>query len=105
MVYYTDVPDINKRMVAGYYLFLCLIGFAVLLGPSGGGIPIALIGNPTADQHQTAEPGWGDDPTDCIMCHDFEYGNWSMTNHADHVYYNGSHYRIGAYVWVTNTTF
>ena len=53
MVYYTDSPKINRRMVAGYYLFLCLVGFAILLGPTGAGIPITLIGTDGRD-HEIA---------------------------------------------------
>ena len=32
MVYYTDeTPGVNKRMVAGYYLFLVLIGLRLII--------------------------------------------------------------------------
>ena len=86
MVYYTDSPRMNKRMVAGYYLFLCLIGFAVLLGPTGAGIPIGLVGNDGRNPHETAQPNWGTvDPTSCETCHPDEYANWSTTHHATSV--------------------
>ena len=103
MVYYTEeTPGVNKRMVTGYYLFLCLIGFAILLGPTGSGIPITLIGNEARDEHSIATPDWGDDPADCSVCHSNEYGNWSDTNHATHMdEYNSTHIRIGAYAWVS----
>jgi hypothetical protein len=100
MVYYTEeTPGVNKRLVAGYYLFLCLIGFAILLGPTGSGIPINLIGNEVRDEHYIAAP-FGTDPAACqgSTCHDNEYGNWSTTNHATHITINGSGYvMIGPY--------
>jgi hypothetical protein len=101
MVYYTDsTPGVNKRLVAGYYLFLCLIGFAILLGPTGSGIPITIVGNEVRDEHYVAAP-FGTDPAACqgSGCHDNAYGNWSTTNHATHILYNGTHVRIGAYAW------
>jgi formate-dependent nitrite reductase cytochrome c552 subunit len=107
MVYYTEeTPGVNKRMVAGYYLFLCLIGFAILLGPTGSGIPINLIGTEFRDEHNLATPNLGDDPTDCAGCHEDEYGNWSLTGHATHMdEYNTTHVRIGAYAWMTWAVF
>jgi len=100
MVYYTEeTPGVNKRLVAGYYLFLCLIGFAILLGPTGSGIPITLVGNEIRDEHYVATPNLGTDPSDCVGCHDNEYNNWSTTAHATHMYTNGTHVRIGAYAW------
>ena len=104
MVYYTDeTPGVNKRLVAGYYLFLCLIGFAILLGPTGSGIPITLIGNEVRDGHVVANPGGPPatgDPADCGVCHPSEYGNWSTTHHATHMdTSNSTHVRIGAYAW------
>ena len=105
MVYYTEeTPGVNKRMVAGYYLFLCLIGFAILLGPTGSGIPITLIGNEVSEEHYVATPGLGTDPSDCIGCHDNEYNNWSTTHHATHMVTNGTHMRIGAYAWFASLT-
>ncbi|MGY5858674.1 MAG: ammonia-forming cytochrome c nitrite reductase subunit c552, partial [Candidatus Thorarchaeota archaeon] len=103
MVYYTDEnPRVNKRAVAGYYLFLCLIGFAILLGPTGSGIPINIVGNQMSDEHYAASPGAGTDPGDCVGCHDNEYNNWSLTHHATHMYSdNDTHVRIGAYAWFT----
>ena len=98
MVYYTDeTPGVNKRMVAGYYLFLCLIGFAILLGPTGSGIPITLIGDAARDAHKIAEPGWGDDPTDCsgVSCHQDEFNYWNETGHATHVTSNSTYVFIG----------
>jgi formate-dependent nitrite reductase cytochrome c552 subunit len=82
-------------LVAGYYLFLCLIGFAILLGPTGSGIPITLIGNEVRDEHYLANPGGPPDtgdPVDCGVCHPNEYGNWSTTHHATHMSVNGSGY-------------
>ena len=110
MVYYTEeTPRVNKRMVAGYYLFLCLIGFAILLGPTGSGIPITIVGNQVNEEHDIAQPNWGDDPADCgaTDCHESEYGNWSTTHHATHMLYELSNdsYRIGADYWVDSTTF
>ena len=84
MVYYTDSPKINRRMVSGYYLFLCLVGFAVLLGPTGAGIPVTVIGTDGRD-HELAYPGSHTDPDDCDTCHANEYGNWSTTAHATHM--------------------
>ncbi len=103
MVYYTDdPPQINRRMVAGYYLFLCLVGFAVLLGPTGGGIPTTLIENVHRNQHEIATPNYGTDPTDCQTCHPNEYGNWSVTDHATHMsVVNSTHVQIGAYVIIS----
>lgn len=92
MVYYTDETQrVNKRMVAGYYLFLCLIGFAILLGPTGSGIPINLIGNEAHDGSIVANPS-GIDPDACSGCHSNEYNNWSTTGHATHITVNGSGY-------------
>ncbi|MFW9786571.1 MAG: ammonia-forming cytochrome c nitrite reductase subunit c552 [Candidatus Thorarchaeota archaeon] len=107
MVYYTDeTPGVNKRLVAGYYLFLCLIGFSILLGPTGSGIPITVIGNEVRDEHYVATPGLGTDPSDCNVCHPDKYGNWSGTEHATHMdTYNSTHVRIGAFAWVTWTMF
>ncbi|MHA2152001.1 MAG: ammonia-forming cytochrome c nitrite reductase subunit c552 [Candidatus Thorarchaeota archaeon] len=98
MVYYTDeTPAVNKRMVSGYYLFLCLIGFAILLGPTGSGIPINLIGNEAHSEGVLATPGMGTDPSDCSVCHADEYGNWTGTGHATHMSTNGTHVSIGHY--------
>ncbi len=108
MVYYTDSPRMNRRMVAGYYLFLCLIGFAVLLGPTGAGIPISLVGNDGRNPHETATPNAGTSPTYCQTCHPDEYGNWSQTAHATTVttFSNSTddYVSIGSHV-VTETTF
>ncbi len=85
-------------MVAGYYLFLCLVGFAVLLGPTGAGIPIALIGNDGRDQHELATPSMGTDPAGCAVCHDNEHGNWSTSDHATHmIYWNSTLVGIGTH--------
>jgi hypothetical protein len=104
MVYYTEeTPGVNKRLVAGYYLFLCLIGFAILLGPTGSGIPITLIGSDGRDGHELAQPSWGDTPEECgdPDCHNATYEYWNETAHATHMYTNGTHVRIGAFVWNT----
>jgi hypothetical protein len=106
-VYYTEEPSgVNKRAVAGYYLFLVLIGFTILLGPTGSGIPITLIGNQLSDEHDLAAPNAGTEPDDCMGCHPNEYNNWTDTNHARHMdEYNLTHVRIGAYAWFTWTFF
>jgi len=99
MVYYKEVPEVNKRMVAGYYLFLCLIGFAILLGPTGSGIPITLVGTSDRDKHEAllAQPDWGTDPSDCTgaICHNDRHGNWSLSYHARAAVWNGTHVLIG----------
>jgi hypothetical protein len=86
MVYYTDeTPGVNKRMVAGYYLFLCLIGFAILLGPTGSGIPITVIGDRVREAHELARPDWGDnDSLSCTGtgCHDETWDYWNQTGHS-----------------------
>jgi formate-dependent nitrite reductase cytochrome c552 subunit len=93
-------------MVAGYYLFLCLVGFAILLGPTGSNIPVNLIGNEFRDEHEIATPNLGTDPTDCSVCHPDEYGNWSTTPHATHMNtYNATHVRIGSFLWMTWAVF
>ncbi|MHA2024506.1 MAG: ammonia-forming cytochrome c nitrite reductase subunit c552 [Candidatus Thorarchaeota archaeon] len=97
MVYYTDeTPGVNKRAVAGYYLFLVLIGFAILLGPTGSGIPISLVGNEAHSDGVIAAP-FGTDPDACSSCHSNEYGNWSASGHATHVTTNGTHVSIGSH--------
>lgn len=99
MVYYKEVPEINKRMVAGYYLFLCLIGFAILLGPTGSGIPISLVGTSDRDKHEAliAQPDWATDPSGCTgaICHNDRVGNWSLSYHARAAVWNGTHVLIG----------
>ena len=89
MVYYTDeTPVVNKRMVAGYYLFLCLLGFAVLLGPTGSGIPVTTISDKVRDAHEFATPNFGNG---CLTgaCHTDEYDYWNMTMHSGNQdYYN-----------------
>ncbi len=83
MVYYTDEPQgVNKRMVTGYYLFLVLIGFAILLGPTGSGIPINLVGDRLREVHDIASPNLGDD---CAACHSDEFDYWNATVHAGHL--------------------
>ncbi len=102
MVYYTDLPKSDRRWVVGYYLFLCLIGFAVLLGPVGGGIPINIIGNPGRNQHEIATPNYGTSPSDCQTCHPDEFNYWNQTGHATHMsVVNSTHVRIGAYTVVS----
>ncbi len=92
MVYYTEeTPGVNKRLVAGYYLFLCLIGFAILLGPTGSGIPINLVGTGVSDDHYISSP-FGTDPDACSGCHSNEYNNWSTSHHATHMSVNGTGY-------------
>ncbi|MFX1472219.1 MAG: ammonia-forming cytochrome c nitrite reductase subunit c552 [Promethearchaeota archaeon] len=102
MVYYKEVPEVNKRMVAGYYLFLCLIGFAILLGPTGSGIPITLVGNPDRYEHdmELAFPSPGVDNLTCggpAPCHEDVWLYWNESGHADEGYeqtFNGT-YVIG----------
>ncbi len=102
MVYYTEeTPGVNKRMVAGYYLFLCLIGFAILLGPTGSGIPINLVGDRVRDAHELATPDMGDltDPESCIgsICHTDTFNHWNASNHATHVTSNDTYVFIGTH--------
>jgi hypothetical protein len=97
MVYYTDAPEFNKRMVAGYYLFLCLVGFAIFLGPTGSGIPITLIGDEGRYEHELASPGSSTDPEACGVsgCHEDQYNYWNDTAHPTHdLTFNGT-YVIG----------
>jgi hypothetical protein len=86
MVYYTDeTPVVNKRLVAGYYLFLCLLGFTLLLGPTGSGIPVTLISDRVRDAHELATPDQG---SGCY-CHTDELNYWNMTVHSGNQdYYN-----------------
>jgi predicted CXXCH cytochrome family protein len=104
MVYYTEeTPGVNRRLVAGYYLFLCLIGFAILLGPTGSGIPITVIDDSVRKAHESALPTYGDpfDPETCIgSCHqhDAEVAYWNETAHATVVTTNGTHVFIGTHV-------
>ena len=82
MVYYTEeTPRVNKRMVAGYYLFLCLIGFAILLGPTGSGIPITLLSDRVREAHETATGNYG---IGCLdgTCHTDEYDYFMETAHS-----------------------
>ncbi|MFQ5833001.1 MAG: multiheme c-type cytochrome [Candidatus Thorarchaeota archaeon] len=97
MVYYNEIPEVNKRMVAGYYLFLCLIGFAILLGPTGSGIPITIVGTTDRDEHDAllSQPNWAADPTGCAGCHGDRYGNWSISAHARAAVWNGTHVLLG----------
>lgn len=102
MVYYTDeTPGVNKRMVAGYYLFLVLIGFAILLGPTGSGIPITVISDRARDAHELATPDMGDftDPESCVgaSCHTDEFDYWNATGHATHVTSNSTYVFIGTH--------
>ena len=94
MVRYTENQTVNKRLVAGYYLFLCLVGFAILLGPTGSGIPITLVGDDGRYEHELAAPGMGATSDTCgtTGCHD---DSWDYWNHTAHSYdlggYNGTH--------------
>ncbi|MFW9925259.1 MAG: ammonia-forming cytochrome c nitrite reductase subunit c552 [Candidatus Thorarchaeota archaeon] len=86
MVYYTDeTPGVNKRLVAGYYLFLCLIGFAILLGPTGSGIPITIFNDRVREAHELATPDFGDnDSLSCTGtgCHDATWDYWNQSVHS-----------------------
>jgi len=86
MVYYTEETSrVNKRLVAGYYLFLCLIGFAILLGPTGSGIPITVISDRVREAHELAQPNWGDnDSLSCTGtgCHDSTWAYWNSSHHS-----------------------
>ncbi len=87
MVYYTDeTPRVNKRMVSGYYLFLVLIGFTILLGPTGSGIPITLLSDRVREAHETAT---GDFGTGCLdgTCHTDEFDYFNMTAHSGYLVY------------------
>lgn len=91
MVYYTEeTPGVNKRAVAGYYLFLCLIGFAILLGPTGSGIPITLSVDRVREAHELATPNF-EDGSSCLTgdCHNQTWEYWNMTTHSGYlIYYN-----------------
>ncbi|MFX1368563.1 MAG: ammonia-forming cytochrome c nitrite reductase subunit c552 [Promethearchaeota archaeon] len=95
MVYYTNVPEVNKRMVAGYYLFLCLVGFSILLGPTGSGIPITLIGDDRRYNHEFASPSPGATNLTCGQtgCHEDQWEIWNQTGHAEwnEMEFNGTH--------------
>ena len=97
MVYYTDAPEYNKRMVAGYYLFLCLVGFAIFLGPTGSGIPITLIGDDGRYEHDLASPGMTTDPEACGAsgCHEDQFDYWNDTAHPTHDLTSNDTYVIG----------
>ena len=87
MVYYTEeTPGVNKRMVAGYYLFLCLIGFAILLGPTGSGIPVNLISDRIRDAHELATPDQ-ENGVSCLtgQCHNQTWEYWNMTTHSGYL--------------------
>ncbi|MFW9891811.1 MAG: multiheme c-type cytochrome [Candidatus Thorarchaeota archaeon] len=85
MVYYTDeTPGVNKRLVAGYYLFLCLIGFAILLGPTGSGIPITIFSDRVREAHELADPSYGNGCLDGT-CHNEEWTYWNQTTHSGYL--------------------
>ena len=87
MVYYTDeTPGVNKRAVAGYYLFLCLIGFAILLGPTGSGIPINIFSDRVREAHELATPDM-ENGVSCLDggCHSTTWDYWNDTAHAGHL--------------------
>jgi len=85
MVYYTDeTPGVNKRLVAGYYLFLCLIGFAILLGPTGSGIPITIFSDRVREAHELADPTEGDGCLDGT-CHGSTWDYWNDSYHSGYM--------------------
>jgi hypothetical protein len=91
LVYYTESPEVNKRMVAGYYLFLCLVGF-------GAGIPIALIGDDGRYEHDLASPSPGANNLTCGVsgCHEEQWDYWNQTGHPTHNWtWNGTHVDYG----------
>jgi len=84
MVYYTDeTPGVNKRLVAGYYLFLCLIGFAILLGPTGSGIPITVFDDRVREAHELATPDM-ENGVSCLDggCHSATWDYWNASVHS-----------------------
>lgn len=98
MVHYTEIPANHKRMIAGYYLFLCFVGFAVLLGPTGSLIPVNILDTDGRREHELAFPTYGTQPSDCSnpSCHGDEYDAWSVSAHGTSVtIVNSTHYRIG----------
>jgi len=86
MVYYTEeTPGVNKRLVAGYYLFLCLIGFAILLGPTGSGIPVTTFNDRVREAHELATPDLENPPTvSCLdgTCHSGTWDYWNASVHS-----------------------
>ncbi|MFW9974668.1 MAG: multiheme c-type cytochrome, partial [Candidatus Thorarchaeota archaeon] len=87
MVYYTEETSrVNKRLVAGYYLFLCLIGFAIHLGPTGSGIPITIISDRVREAHELANPTEG---SGCLdgTCHSQQFNYWNQTVHSGYLIY------------------
>ena len=87
MVYYTDeTPRVNKKAVTGYYLFLVLIGFAILLGPTGSGIPITLLGDRVREAHELATPDM-ENGASCLDggCHSTTFDYFNDTAHAGHL--------------------
>ncbi len=106
MVYYTENERIRRGWIGAYYLFLLLIGFSILVGPTGFGLPVLSIDGNRLKHHELATPYWGADPEDCISCHPDEYNNWSTTAHATHVVEaNATHVRIGAFLEISYTIF
>jgi len=85
---------VKNRWCTTYYLFLCLIGFAILLGPTGSGIPITLLGDRLAEEHDLSSPNLGDD---CALCHPDEFDYWNATGHATHVTSNSTYVFIGTH--------
>lgn len=91
MVYYTEeTPGVNKRAVTGYYLFLVLIGFTLLLGMTGSGIPITVFSDRVREAHELATPNM-EDGASCLDggCHTSTWNYWNMSVHSGYlVYYN-----------------
>jgi len=90
MVYYTEEPaGVNKKAVAGYYLFLCLIGFAILLGPTGSAIPITSVFSDRArEAHELATPDM-ENGASCLDggCHTTTWNYWNMSVHSGYLVY------------------
>ncbi|MFX0055782.1 MAG: ammonia-forming cytochrome c nitrite reductase subunit c552 [Promethearchaeota archaeon] len=98
----------RKKWVFGYYVFLCIAGFSLLLGSPGPAIPIPL-GYSTDKQNCMSSPGMGGgDITNCgnAPCHPAEYNAWVKTGHATHIIeINATHVQIGGDMNISYTIF
>jgi len=107
MVRYSNISQ-EKKWVFGYYLFLCIAGFSLVLGSPGPAIPIPL-GDAIDKRICLSSPGMGGgDITNCGNgpCHPAEYNAWLMTGHATHIVeINATHVQIGGDMIVSYTVF